>query len=170
VGLDELDGGGGEAVWEWLSDSEGGGGGAGDGAGGLQWLPFTPEESERLEAAAAALQKTADVGRSYVDLVKMEQNPIDGGGGVRRVRRVVKRPTGEAAVTKPGELGGGRHLRAPSSAGERVLPGWGNFLEHVVSQVWCTYREGFSPVGPPIYTTDAGWGCMLRTAQVTENA
>ena len=56
----------------------------------------------------------------------------------------------------------------PSAAGsaERLLPGWGNFLEHVVSKVWCTYREGFAPVGPPIFTTDAGWGCMLRTAQM----
>eukprot|EP01130_Rhizamoeba_saxonica_P001564 TRINITY_DN11410_c0_g1_i1.p1 TRINITY_DN11410_c0_g1~~TRINITY_DN11410_c0_g1_i1.p1 ORF type:complete len:301 (+),score=48.54 TRINITY_DN11410_c0_g1_i1:6-908(+) len=39
--------------------------------------------------------------------------------------------------------------------------------DHIKTQtLWITYRRGFQPVHPSVLTTDAGWGCMIRTAQM----
>ena len=131
------------------------------------WVSYTQEETARLEAAYAAGQKTADIqSKWYVFLEEpMQQQAIGSGAGAagspapRAVRRKASAPIEISAAAAADAL-------TVPGVPERLLPGWGNFLEHVVSRVWCTYREGFSPVGPPIYTTDAGWGCMLRTAQM----
>lgn len=34
------------------------------------------------------------------------------------------------------------------------------------SYIWCTYRNYFDIIGSSIYSTDAGWGCMLRCGQM----
>jgi hypothetical protein len=152
------------------------------------WVAYTPDETVRLETAYAAGQKTVDIqGRWYVLLQEpMQQQAIDrrptavgGGGGAdagarssqSQAPRAVRRKAAAQIQISPSAAAEAHALALSSSSGgtaeaERLLPGWGNFLEHVVSRVWCTYREGFSPVGPPIYTSDAGWGCMLRTAQM----
>ena len=153
------------------------------------WVSYTPEETARLEAAYAAGQKTVDIqGRWYVFLQEpMQQQPIDSrctnaaggsggsdgsGGRLSQTPRAVRRKAAaqvEISAAAAAEAQAALVLSSGSAGGssaERLLPGWGNFLEHVVSRIWCTYREGFSPVGPPIYTSDAGWGCMLRTAQM----
>ena len=39
-------------------------------------------------------------------------------------------------------------------------------VEEFRSLFWFTYRYGFPPIKPTILTSDAGWGCMLRTAQM----
>ncbi|KAJ2162748.1 Cysteine protease atg4 [Coemansia sp. RSA 552] len=31
--------------------------------------------------------------------------------------------------------------------------------------IWCTYRSHYPPIADSEYTTDAGWGCMLRAGQ-----
>ncbi|KAJ2814337.1 Cysteine protease atg4, partial [Coemansia erecta] len=31
--------------------------------------------------------------------------------------------------------------------------------------IWCTYRSNYAPIAQSQYTTDAGWGCMLRAGQ-----
>ncbi|PIA17774.1 peptidase C54, partial [Coemansia reversa NRRL 1564] len=32
--------------------------------------------------------------------------------------------------------------------------------------VWCTYRSQYPPIDTSAFTTDAGWGCMLRAGQM----
>jgi cysteine protease ATG4 len=32
--------------------------------------------------------------------------------------------------------------------------------------MWFTYRKDFPQVGDSDYTTDTGWGCMIRSAQM----
>lgn len=40
------------------------------------------------------------------------------------------------------------------------------FLTHFQSNVWLTYRYGFSKLHNSSITTDMGWGCLIRTTQM----
>ncbi|XP_017576202.1 cysteine protease ATG4D-like [Pygocentrus nattereri] len=53
------------------------------------------------------------------------------------------------------------HTYQLSSEGERE-----QFRRAFSSLLWMTYRKGFAPVGGSSLTSDSGWGCMLRTAQM----
>jgi len=45
--------------------------------------------------------------------------------------------------------------------------GYGDFVNAFRKVVWLTYRKSFIPMQPPSsFTTDTGWGCMLRSAQM----
>jgi len=39
------------------------------------------------------------------------------------------------------------------------------FVSDFTSRIWCTYRHSYAPIKPTNFTTDQGWGCMLRTTQ-----
>ncbi|KAF9921218.1 Cysteine protease atg4b [Linnemannia zychae] len=39
------------------------------------------------------------------------------------------------------------------------------FMADFQSRIWFTYRKDISRIEPSFYTSDAGWGCMMRTGQ-----
>ncbi|KAF9900490.1 Cysteine protease atg4b [Linnemannia zychae] len=40
-----------------------------------------------------------------------------------------------------------------------------NFMTDFQSRIWFTYRKEIARIEPSFYTSDAGWGCMMRTGQ-----
>ncbi|KAF9164774.1 Cysteine protease atg4, partial [Mortierella sp. AD010] len=39
------------------------------------------------------------------------------------------------------------------------------FMSDFRTKFWFTYRKDIARIGPSVYTSDAGWGCMMRTGQ-----
>ncbi|KAF9998221.1 Cysteine protease atg4 [Entomortierella chlamydospora] len=43
---------------------------------------------------------------------------------------------------------------------------WADFQrDFTLGLIWCTYRHGYQPIRPSNFTSDVGWGCMLRSGQ-----
>jgi cysteine protease ATG4 len=67
----------------------------------------------------------------------------------------------DAVVTATTTAAGGAAGSASS-----LPPHLREFLEHFRSLLFCSYRKNFPPIVGTHFSTDAGWGCMLRTGQM----
>ena len=64
------------------------------------------------------------------------------------------------AVDPAAAAGAEQAVVAPDSA--QLLA----FVQDYQSRFWFSYRRDFERIEPSYFTTDVGWGCMLRTAQM----
>lgn len=67
-------------------------------------------------------------------------------------------------------LGQCYHRKLTDGAGSKDGPGLAygmeGFKQDFISRVWFTYRREFPTLAGSSYTTDCGWGCMLRSGQM----
>lgn len=40
------------------------------------------------------------------------------------------------------------------------------YIKDIKELIWCTYRSGFEPIEGTSFSSDSGWGCMIRTGQM----
>ncbi|KAJ1955607.1 Cysteine protease atg4, partial [Dipsacomyces acuminosporus] len=62
----------------------------------------------------------------------------------------------------------GKHYELHISSDEQQgwLPSYPEaVLDDFSHLIWCTYRSQYPPIAPSAFTSDAGWGCMLRAGQ-----
>ncbi|XP_059655359.1 cysteine protease ATG4-like isoform X2 [Cornus florida] len=53
-----------------------------------------------------------------------------------------------------------------STGDSEYTDGLAAFVEDFSSRILMTYRKGFDAIGDSKYTSDVGWGCMLRSSQM----
>jgi cysteine protease ATG4 len=82
--------------------------------------------------------------------------PVDG-----FVPSALYRFADEATVIGPAKAG---FLK--SSTDDMAAAAMQDFLGHFQTLVWLTYRQGFPPIEPTGFSSDVGWGCVLRTGQM----
>uniref|UniRef100_A0A2P2JY10 Cysteine protease n=1 Tax=Rhizophora mucronata TaxID=61149 RepID=A0A2P2JY10_RHIMU len=95
---------------------------------------------------------------------------ILGGGSMRRIQERVLGPNKKGIPSATSDIwllgvcyqisNDGSSEDAASSSGLAA------FTHDFSSRILMTYRKGFSAIGDSKYTSDIGWGCMLRSSQM----
>lgn len=60
----------------------------------------------------------------------------------------------------------GQSYECEKSNDAATTPSCKRFLEAFTDLLWFTYRKDFSAIENTTFTSDAGWGCMLRSGQM----
>lgn len=92
----------------------------------------------------------------------------DGGGGGGGPVIVREESGGYVGISRSGSVdstGSGGSVGGGGSSSS-AHPHIQALLSDIWSRPWMTYREGFPPILSSKYTSDVGWGCMLRSAQM----
>ncbi len=115
-----------------------------------------PGSSGTLDAASSAPSRQPPPPLSQQQEQEQEQEQQQQKQRARRSRASSDRSASSAASAVAGSAS------SSSSGGEYAA-----LLRHFRNIAWMTYRSGFVPMKPPSsFMTDAGWGCMLRSAQM----
>ncbi len=84
-----------------------------------------------------------------------------------RVAALLARAALRPLDASPAALLGARHAAPPGGGEAERAAAELALLRHLGSLMWMSYRSGFPPLPPPAcLTSDAGWGCALRSAQM----
>eukprot|EP00128_Syssomonas_multiformis_P014595 Colp12_sorted_trinity150504_noHs@2874 len=80
------------------------------------------------------------------------------------------------SLTQALQLANAALLDQPNNASDENTPVWflgikyetqdEEFKKDLKARLWFTYRTGFPFIASTYYTSDAGWGCMLRCGQM----
>jgi Peptidase family C54 len=85
--------------------------------------------------------------------------------GERALGSSVSTPSEPASSSSSSQADGGKELSAAvlQALQRQVIR---VFLHDFSSRLWFTYRGNFARILPSQYTTDLGWGCLIRTGQM----
>lgn len=78
----------------------------------------------------------------------------------------VSRSSSGSSAGSGGGGGGAGSAAVPSGGSASAHPHIQALMSDILSRPWMTYREGFAPILSSKYTSDVGWGCMIRSAQM----
>ncbi|WOK94852.1 cysteine protease ATG4B [Canna indica] len=91
-------------------------------------------------------------------------------GPIRRLQERIMGATRTEALSSTSEIWllGKCYKISPIGSSDGADPGnsYADFLEDYSSRIWITYRKGFDPIGDTKFTSDASWGCMIRSSQM----
>ncbi|KAG0025190.1 Cysteine protease atg4 [Podila clonocystis] len=86
------------------------------------------------------------------------QSEIDPAADLLEGRSSVSAPSANTNSITPIYLMGKLYPPSPTQ--------WTDFQRDFTNGlIWCTYRHSYAPIKPSNFTTDVGWGCMLRSGQ-----
>ncbi|KAI1297004.1 Cysteine protease atg4b [Mortierella claussenii] len=136
---------------------------------GKSWRAISPRSpSPRLSlpvisSSASVSSRVTSAQPSSVETVAPKEDESSRGNKLSAISSNSSPKDDEALSAPPSSTiqdmsSASRHL----SANQKILV---RFMSDFQSRLWFTYRKDMSRIEPSAYTSDAGWGCMMRTGQ-----